>query len=114
MEKFRYLGHSQEEKLFLVSTNRELGLIKIHKIHSGQLHINIIDPKHIIYRAIQDNAKGLILIHNHPSQNIKSSQQDRYLTAYLKRVCSMLGIKLIDHIIIAKEKYFSFKEAKLI
>lgn len=114
IKKLKYLENIKDEKLFLLSTNKDLELIKIHQIHSGHLHINIVDPKHIIYRAIQDNAKGLILVHNHPSQKVESSQQDRYLTQYLKNVCAMLGIKLIDHIIIAKNKYFSFKEKEML
>ena len=114
IKKLKYLENSKEENLFLLSINKKLELINIHKMHVGHFHINLIDPKHIIYRAIKDNAKGLILVHNHPSQKVESSQQDRYLTKYLKKVCALLGIKLIDHIIIAKNKYFSFKEKKLI
>lgn len=114
VKKLKYLENSREEKLFLISIDKNLTLLKIHQIHVGRFNINVVDPKDILYLAIKDNAKGLILVHNHPSQNVESSHQDRYLTQYLKNVCAMLGIKLIDHIIIAKKQYFSFKEKLLI
>jgi DNA repair protein RadC len=70
----------------------------------------LISEKEIIRQAIKENAQGIIIAHNHPSGECYPSREDRLATNRLKDVCKNLDINLLDHLIITKEKYYSFKE----
>ena len=69
-----------------------------------------IDPKLILLSALQTNAENVILVHNHPSENPRPSQSDISETEKTKKMLSAFSIKLIDHIILADNAYFSFAE----
>ncbi len=113
-ENLQYIETSPNEHLILITTDKNLKIINYHTIFIGYFNINIVDPKTIIFQTIKDNAKGIILVHNHPSKNTTPSKHDKYLTQYIKKICSLLAIKLIDHIIISKNNYLSFKEENLL
>uniref|UniRef100_A0A7V1EI35 MPN domain-containing protein n=1 Tax=candidate division WOR-3 bacterium TaxID=2052148 RepID=A0A7V1EI35_UNCW3 len=61
-----------------------------------------------------ENASGLFLIHNHPSGILKPSEDDLKITERLKSAGDLMGIRIIDHIIIAEEGYYSFSEHNLL
>ena len=73
----------------------------------------IADPKIIFAAAIKSNACGIILLHNHPSGNLKPSQQDLDLTRKIKAGGQILDIGVMDHLIITSEGYFSFVDEGL-
>ena len=98
----------EEFKLMLLNrANRVLGLIDISL---GGTAGTIADPKVIFAAAIKSNASGIILIHNHPSGNLKPSQQDLNLTKKIKAGGQILDIGVMDHLIITSESYFSFAD----
>ena len=67
-------------------------------------------PREIVRFALIKQASGIILAHNHPGGDPEPSLQDRELTTKIKRVCVELGIRVLDHIIIAETGHFSFQE----
>ncbi len=64
----------------------------------------------IMKEAIETLASGLVLSHNHPSGNLVPSKEDIALTQKCKEACLMLDMKLLDHIIIHEDKYYSFSD----
>ena len=99
------------EVMLLNRANRVLGLIDISL---GGKAGTIADPKIIFAAAIKSNASGIILIHNHPSGNLKPSQQDLDLTRKIKAGGQILDIVVMDHLIITSEGYFSFADEGMI
>ena len=73
----------------------------------------VADPKIIFKLALDDLASGVILAHNHPSGNLTASQADLDLTKKLKDAGKLLDIQVLDHIIVAGQKYFSFADEGL-
>jgi DNA repair protein RadC len=86
-----------------------------HEIVSeGGITGTIADPRIIFKNALANNATSIVLSHNHPSGNLKPSRQDELLTEKLKQAAQFLDIKVLDHIIVSEEGYFSFAEEGLL
>lgn len=96
---------------YLDSRNTE---IKKELISIGNLNQSIAHPREIFEPAIRYLAAQIILVHNHPSGETEPSEEDLILTKKMIEAGKILGIKIIDHIIIAKDSYFSFAENKLL
>ncbi|MDR1372335.1 MAG: hypothetical protein LBJ17_04305 [Dysgonamonadaceae bacterium] len=65
---------------------------------------------HVLIPAILANANGIIACHNHPSMNVSPSKDDDALTEKIKKACEIIGIKLLDHLIISPEAYYSYAD----
>lgn len=104
---FNNLRH---EECWVIYLNRQNRVLHKECVSKGGTHSTVIDPKIIFKRGIDKLAAGIILLHNHPSGNPYPGEDDRRETRMLKDASIMLDISLIDHIIIAGEKYFSFSE----
>ncbi|MCX7994221.1 MAG: DNA repair protein RadC [candidate division WOR-3 bacterium] len=89
-------------------------LIKDTTISKGILDASLTHPREVFKFAIIENASALFLIHNHPSGILKPSEDDLRITERLKNAGDLLGIRIIDHIIIAEEGYYSFSEHNLL
>ena len=108
-----YQDHRQEVfvVLFLNRANR----IKHHEIVSvGGITGTVADPRIIMKKAIEQDACSMILSHNHPSGNLRPSRADEELTRKIHEAALLLDIKVVDHIIISNEGYFSFADEGLI
>ncbi len=93
--------------LFLNTANK----IKHFEIISqGGLTGTVADPRIILKRALEQHATGLILTHNHPSGNVQPSQADEALTHKIKEAAKWMDIRVLDHIIVSNEGYYSFME----
>ncbi len=79
-------------------------------ISKGGLTGTIADPRIILKKALEQNATGIILSHNHPSGNLQPSQADESLTRKIKEAAKWMDIRLLDHIIVSNEGYYSFME----
>ena len=93
--------------LFLDQANHPL---KIEHISDGGITCTVADPKIIYKKALELNATGIILCHNHPSGNPLPSQEDKKLTKKICEAGNLLDIKVMDHIIIGEERYYSFRD----
>lgn len=101
------------EAFWIVLLNRANRVIKKHQISQGGVAGTVADPKLIFKVAVEELASGIILAHNHPSGNLSASQADIDLTRKLKESGKLLDIQVLDHIIIAGKKYFSFADEGL-
>lgn len=79
-------------------------------ISQGGTAATVVDVKLLLKRAIDCLAEGMILVHNHPSGNRMPSPQDDTLTENIKAGASILGIKVLDHVIIARQSFYSYAD----
>lgn len=116
VEILRALGldTAAEEYFYLLCTNVKGSIIGIHEVSHGELSSSVVTPREVYKRAILNNAGAVIVAHNHPSQEVNPSEDDRAVTQRLAESGSLLGIKLLDHLIIASDSYFSFKKEGLL
>ena len=93
--------------LLLSQSNRVLG---ISKISEGGLSGTVVDVKMIFQAALKANAAKIILAHNHPSGNLSPSPQDRRLTRKICEAALLLDMRVLDHIILSYDDYYSFSD----
>jgi DNA repair protein RadC len=98
------------EEFWVLLLNRANRVIRKSQISQGGVAGTVADPKIIFKLALDDLASGVILAHNHPSGNLTASQADLDLTKKLKEAGKLLDIQVLDHIIVAGQKYFSFAD----
>jgi len=104
------LRHENKEIVLLLLLNSSLGLIKEQILSTGTVNASILETRDILVSALKYNTVAFILIHNHPSGNPAPSQADLENTLKIKEAAQMVGIKLLDHIIIGDNCYYSFME----
>jgi DNA repair protein RadC len=100
----------QHEEFWVLLLNRANRVIRKHQISQGGVSGTVADPKIIFKSALQELASGIILAHNHPSGNLTASQADIDLTRKLKEAGKLLDIQVLDHVIVAGQKYYSFAD----
>jgi len=93
--------------LHLDSKNR---VIKDEVISIGTLNASIIHPREVFKSAIRESANSVILVHNHPSGDPEPSKEDEEITEKLFEAGDLFSIKVLDHVIIGNDRFFSFKE----
>lgn len=100
-----------QEQFFLLLLNRANKVMGWIKISTGGTTGTVVDPKIVFALALQTNACGIILSHNHPSGNLQPSESDIALTNKLINAGKFLDITLLDHLIISPdEKFYSFAD----
>jgi DNA repair protein RadC len=102
------------EEFWVLFLNRANRVIKKVRISQGGVSGTVVDPRIIFKLAVEALASGIIVAHNHPSGNLTASQADILLTQKLKEGGKLLEIQVLDHVIIAGQKYFSFADDGLI
>lgn len=105
-----YFTHLNHEEFYALFLTQALKPIRSHKVGQGGLTATVVDQKVILKEALLNNASAMILFHNHPSGNLKPSPQDKQLTNRIKEACSLLDIRLNDHLIITDSSYYSFND----
>ena len=102
------------EYFYILLLNRANYVIKKQFISKGGTNGTVADPKIIFKHALDNLASSIILVHNHPSGNLKPSEQDRRLTTRLRDVGKNLEVPVLDHVIFTDVAYFSFADEGLI
>lgn len=108
------LSDLPHEEFWVIFLNRRNHFIKMDCISKGGISGTVVDIRLILKPAIECLASGIILAHNHPSGNLKPSQEDLNLTKKVKETTAMMGMSLQDHIIIGDQSYFSFTDEGLL
>ena len=110
---FQYLKmytKSRQEQFLVITLNNSCEIIGIHILTIGIANNTIIHPREVFIHAITDYATSIIVAHNHPSNNLKPSNEDIEITKRLNDAGVLLGINVIDHLIINKNGYYSFRQ----
>lgn len=102
------------EEFWVLLLNRANRIIRKKQVSQGGVAGTVADPKIIFKLAIDELASGIIVAHNHPSGNLTASQADIQLTQRLKEAGKLLEIQVLDHLILAGHKYFSFADEGLL
>jgi len=102
------------EEFWVILLNRANRMIRKKRVSEGGVSGTVVDPKIIFKLAVDELASGIIVVHNHPSGNSKPSESDINLTKKIKEAGKVLEIALLDHLIIAHDRYFSFADEGLI
>jgi DNA repair protein RadC len=97
--------------LYLNQANKVLGIFTVSQ---GGITGTVADTRIIFITALKLSAIGLILSHSHPSGNLTPSRADEELTSKIKQAGQFLDIKVIDHLIVTKESYYSFADEGLL
>ena len=97
--------------VFLNQANRVLG---IYSVSSGGITGTVADPRLIFTAALKASACNIMLAHSHPSGNLQPSHADAQLTAKFKSAGNFLDIRVVDHLIVTRDFYYSFADEGLI
>ena len=106
-----HLLDRRQEHVVSISLSGAHEVIKVRTVSIGLLTSCPIHPREVFVGPITDHAFSVILVHNHPSGDPTPSEEDKKVTRQLSQAAATLGIKLLDHIIVARRGYYSFQEA---
>lgn len=104
------IGNIDHEEVWMLLLNRQNKVIKEFKMTSGTSVSSVFDTKAAIKLAILENAEGIILCHNHPSGTLHPSTQDDNLTKDMKEACKFMSLRLLDHIIVTANGFYSYND----
>lgn len=114
LEQVKEYRNKQQEYLLCLTLDWANRLINNRVITIWLLNQSLVHPREVFADAIWDRANSIILVHNHPSWTVSPSNEDLKITSRLKEVSEIMWIKLLDHIIITKDSYFSFNENNIL
>ncbi|MCD6093279.1 MAG: DNA repair protein RadC [Candidatus Omnitrophica bacterium] len=109
-----YMRDAKKEVFKAILLDGKNKIIKDVTISEGTLNKGIVHPREVIKEAITESASALILLHNHPSGEPEPSQEDIGITNRLISACEVVGIRVLDHVILGDNKYYSFYNEGLI
>jgi DNA repair protein RadC len=102
------------EVFAVIFLNRAGKINHFEIISQGGMTGTVADPRLILKKALEENAVSIILAHNHPSGNLQPSKADEELTIKIREAAKYFDIKLLDHIIVSEQGYFSFADQGLV
>ena len=108
------IGSAPQEKLIAVYLNNSYHIIDEKVIFIGTVDQATVHPRDILREAVRMSATQIVIAHNHPNGSLMFSNNDQNFTLRLKKCCHLIGINLVDHLIITKKSYSSFKSLNLI
>ncbi|MDD7305181.1 MAG: DNA repair protein RadC [Peptoniphilaceae bacterium] len=104
-----YFVDSTKEHFYSIMLNTKNDIIAIEHISTGDLNTSIVNPREVFTPAVKRSAKSVAFVHNHPSGSSLPSKEDLLITRRLVEAGLILDIKVLDHIIIGRNSYYSFK-----
>ena len=109
--KLSDLNHEEIWALFLNRSNRVESTMRVSE---GGISSTVLDVRLVLREALNRYASGIILAHNHPTNNCMPSEQDIRITSKLKDAAKIMDINLLDHLILCGERYYSFADENMI
>lgn len=104
------LANLQTEECWGIFLNQACRPIKIHRISKGGLSGTLVDVRVVMKEAILCNSAALILVHNHPSGNIRPSKEDDRITTEISKAAQLLNVRMMDHVIVTEGKFYSYAD----
>ncbi|MEL6916562.1 MAG: DNA repair protein RadC [Bacteroidota bacterium] len=108
------IGELPHEEFWIVYLNNSNRIIHRAQLSKGGITGTLVDVRLVLKQALELGAVAFILAHNHPSGTLKPSEADKQITNKLKIAANALDIKVLDHLIIAQNEYFSFADGKML
>ncbi|MFH1145046.1 MAG: DNA repair protein RadC [Candidatus Eisenbacteria bacterium] len=109
-EYARTYAAAQKEHFLAIHLNTRHVPTALEVVSIGTLSTSLVHPREVFRTAIAGGSASLILVHNHPSGDPSPSPDDIEITTRLVKVGQLVGIEILDHVILAQERYFSFRE----
>lgn len=109
-----YMSRIDQEEFWVIYMSRSGKLLHKERLNKGTNSACLVDGRTIIIHALAINASYVGLCHNHPHSSLNPSKIDKDLTERIKKMLEIMDIRLIDHIIISDNKYYSFCDEGLI
>jgi len=103
-----------KEFFYILLLNRSNRITSVCKISEGGINGTVVDVRIIVSAVLLNLSSSVIAIHNHPSGNLLPSESDKLLTNKISKALTLIEVKLIDHLIITDDKYYSFADKGLI
>lgn len=107
---FSHLCRLNHEEFWVLHLSQSNRLIAKECLSGGGTASTLVDVKLLMKRTVDKLSSGIILVHNHPSGNLMPSTQDSQLTLRVKQACQILDIRLLDHIIVTANGYYSYND----
>ncbi len=108
------LSDLRTEEFWVLFMNQSNKVIGKTKLSSGGINGSVVDIRILFKTALENFATAIIIAHNHPSGNLKPSQEDLKITKLIGEAGKILEIRLVDHLIISQESFFSFADENLL
>lgn len=102
------------EAFMVVYLNARNEIIEHEIVHEGTVDRTMVYPRRIVEAGLAHRAAGLILVHNHPSGHPGPSEEDKRLTRNIAEAARTMDMRVVDHLIVGKGGYFSFREDQLL
>ena len=100
--------HQDREQFMVIYLGIHLGTLGYETVAIGGSSAVIFDQKAVVRGVILSGATSLILAHNHPSNSATPSIDDNHITKRMAAICSVIGVKLLDHLIVTDEEFYSY------
>ncbi len=109
-----YLGDLQTEQFWAIFLNQSNRILGKTQLSSGGINQSVVDVRILFKTALEHFATAIVVAHNHPSGNLKPSQEDLKITKQITEAGKLLNIQVLDHLIISQNSYFSFADESLL
>ena len=104
------LKKEKREIFYVVLLNNKNRKIREVKVSEGSLTASLVHPREVYNPVIRESAAAVIFVHNHPSGDPAPSPEDLEITRRLKEVGEVMGIRVLDHVVVGHDRYFSFSD----
>ena len=108
------LGELNHEEFWILYLNNSNVILNKHQLSKGGMTGTLVDVRLVLRKALETGSVSIILAHNHPSGSLKPSRADKDITIKLQKAAAALDIKVLDHLIITENSYFSFADEGLL
>jgi DNA repair protein RadC len=107
---FKNLAESDREKFYAVHLDAKNKVIGVDMVSQGSIDSSLVHPREVFKPAILNSAASVIFVHSHPTGDPEPSVSDKEITKQLEMAGEIMGIDVLDHVIIGRDKYYSFAD----
>jgi len=104
------LKDKKKELFYIILLDNKNRVIREDRVSEGTLSASLVHPREVFASAVREAAASLVVVHNHPSGDPAPSREDEQITRRLAEAGKLLGIEIVDHVIIGRERYYSFAD----
>ena len=108
---FAFLADRDREEFWLAALDQRHRIIATHQVSIGTLSASLVHPREVAKVLVLSSSAACVLVHVHPSGDPTPSAEDHAITERLTKVCALLGITILDHVIVGVDRHYSFADA---
>lgn len=114
LELLKGYRFKKQEHFGIICLDSGFNVLSKKVLFKGGSSSSLVDTKVLFWEVCKKNSCAIIVFHNHPSGNVRPSEEDIPTTKTIEKSCKILGISFLDHVIVGKHRHYSFKEHDLI